>query len=229
MWWRCPLTVILSRCEASKLSLPIFMSWPIGSSNAGLRQSPWNRRGSTGSPFMRSSRSAGLPGSVVNARHVKNVPGRTKTDVLDCQWIQKLHSFGLLNGSFRPDQQIRTLRSLMRLRDNLVVQSTQSVHHMQKALFEMNVQLSNVISDIVGESGMRIVEAILAGERDPAVLAALCSTRIKASHDKPSLRACTATGARSCFSPSRGTGVLPLRPKQNRRVRYGHYRAPRTI
>jgi transposase len=166
---------------------------------------------------------------VVNARHVKNVPGRTKTDVLDCQWIQKLHSFGLLSGSFRPDQQIRTLRSLMRLRDNLVVQSTQSVHHMQKALFEMNVQLSNVISDIVGESGMRIVEAILAGERDPAVLAALCSTRIKASHDKPSLRACTATGARSCFSPSRGTGVLPLRPKQNRRVRYGHYRAPRTI
>ena len=108
---------------------------------------------------------------VVNARHVKNVPGRTKTDVLDCQWIQKLHSFGLLSGSFRPDQQVRTLRSLMRLRDNLVVNSTQSVHHMQKALFEMNVQLSNVISDIVGESGMRILEAILAGERDPEALA----------------------------------------------------------
>jgi transposase len=118
---------------------------------------------------------------VVNARHVKNVPGRTKTDVLDCQWIQKLHSFGLLSGSFRPDQQIRTLRSLMRLRDNLVVNSTQSVHHMQKALFEMNVQLSNVISDIVGESGMRILEAILAGERNPEALARLCSTRIKAS------------------------------------------------
>src|SRR6266404_5157330 len=105
---------------------------------------------------------------VVNARHVKNVPGRTKTDVLDCQWIQKLHSFGLLNGSFRPDQQIRKLRTYMRLRDNLVVNSTQAVHHMQKALFEMNVQLSNVISDIVGE-------------RDPEQLAALCSTRIKAS------------------------------------------------
>jgi len=120
---------------------------------------------------------------VVNARHVKNVPGRTKTDVLDCQWIQKLHSFGLLSGSFRPDQQIRTLRSLMRLRDNLVVQSTQSVHHMQKALFEMNVQLSNVISDIVGESGMRILEAILAGEHDPAMLATLCSPRIKASRE----------------------------------------------
>src|SRR5260370_17087815 len=118
---------------------------------------------------------------VVNARHVKNVPGRTKSDVLDWQWIQKLHSFGLLNGSFRPDQQIRKLRTYMRLRDNLVVNSTQAVHHMQKALFEMNVQLSNVISDITGESGLRIIEAILAGERDPEQLADLCSTRIKAS------------------------------------------------
>src|SRR6267378_2569914 len=118
---------------------------------------------------------------VVNARHVKNVPGRTKTDVLDCQWIQKLRSFGLLNGSFRPDQQIRKLRTYMRLRDNLVVESTQAVHHMQKALFEMNVQLSNVISDIVGETGLHIVEAVIAVERDPEQLASLCSSRIKAS------------------------------------------------
>ena len=118
---------------------------------------------------------------VVNARHVKHVPGRTKTDVLDCQWIQKLHSFGLLNGSFRPEEQIRKLRTYMRLRDNLVVESTQAIHHMQKALFEMNVQLSNVISDITGESGLRIIDAILAGERDPEQLASLCSTRIKAS------------------------------------------------
>ena len=120
---------------------------------------------------------------VVNARHVKHVPGRTKTDVLDCQWIQKLHSFGLLNGSFRPDHQIRKLRTYMRLRDNLVVNSTQAVHHMQKALFEMNVQLSNVISDIVGETGLHIIEAIIAGERDPKQLAALCSSRIKASRE----------------------------------------------
>jgi transposase len=118
---------------------------------------------------------------VVNARHVKNVPGRTKTDVLDCQWIQKLHSFGLLKGSFRPDQQIRKLRTYMRLRDTLVVERTQAIHHMQKALFEMNVQLSNVLSDIAGESGLRIIEAILAAERDPEQLAALCGTRIKAS------------------------------------------------
>ena len=120
---------------------------------------------------------------VVNARHVKHVPGRTKTDVLDCQWSQKLHSFGLLNGSFRPDQQIRRLRTYMRLRDNLVVASTQAVHHMQKALFEMNVQLSNVISDIVGETGLAILEAIIAGQRDPIQLAALCSSRIKAPRE----------------------------------------------
>jgi hypothetical protein len=118
---------------------------------------------------------------VVNARHVKHVPGRSKTDVLDCQWIQKLHSFGLLNGSFRPEAQIRKLRTYMRLKDNLVVEGTQAIHHMQKALFEMNVQLSNVISDITGESGLRIIEAILAGERDPEQLASLCSIRIKAT------------------------------------------------
>ena len=130
----------------------------------------------------------------------QDVPDRAKTDVLDCQWIQKLHSFGLLSGSFRPDQQIRTLRSLMRLRDNLVRSTpTKSVHHMQKALFEMNVQLSNVISDIVGESGMRILEAILAGERDPEALARLCSSRIKASRQTVA-KAGMATGARSCSS-----------------------------
>ena len=122
----------------------------------------------------------GLEVRVINARHVRHVPGRSKTDVLDCQWIQKLHSFGLLNGSFRPDQQIRKLRTYQRLRDNLGVNSTQAIHHLQKALFEMNVQLSNVISDVTGETGLRIIEAILAGERNPEQLAALCSSRIKA-------------------------------------------------
>jgi transposase len=123
----------------------------------------------------------GLEVRVVNARHVKHVPGRSKTDVLDCQWIQKLHSFGLLNGSFRPEPPIRKLRTYLRLRDNLVVTNTQAIHHLQKALFEMNVQLSNVISDVSGETGLRIIEAILAGERNPEQLAALCSSRIKAS------------------------------------------------
>jgi transposase len=120
---------------------------------------------------------------VVNARHVKHVPGRSKTDVLDCEWIQKLHSFGLLNGSFRPDQQIRKLRTYERLRDNFGVNNTQAIPHLQKALFEMNVQLSNVISDVTGETGLRIIEAILAGERNPEQLAALCSNRIKAPRE----------------------------------------------
>jgi transposase len=84
---------------------------------------------------------------------------------------------------FAPDQQIRKLRTFMRLRDNLVVASTQAVHHMQKALFEMNVQLSNVISDIVGQTGLSILEAIIAGQRDPQQLAALCGSRIKASRE----------------------------------------------
>src|SRR6516225_2078192 len=118
---------------------------------------------------------------VVNARHVKNVLGEPRPMYWIVSGLEKLHSFGLLNGSFRPDHQIRELRTYMRLRDNLVVEGTQAIHHMQKALFEMNVQLSNVISDITGESGLRIIEAILAGERNPEQLAALCSTRIKAS------------------------------------------------
>jgi hypothetical protein len=137
------------------------------------------------------------------------------------QWIQKLHSFGLLNGSFRPDQQIRTLCSLM-LRDNLVVQSTQSVQYMQKALFEMKVQLSNVISDIVGESDMRILEAILAGERDPKVLVTLCSTRIKA-RGKSWPKARTATDARRCFSPCKWPSILSALLRTKSRVRCTHY------
>ena len=181
MWWLCALIVIQSRCEASKLLLADLYELADWLKGCGVETVALESTGIYWITLYEILEERGFQVRVVNARHVKNVPGRTKTDVLDCQWIQKLHSFGLLSGSFRPDQQIRTLRSLMRLRDNLVVNSTQSVHHMQKALFEMNVQLSNVISDIVGESGMRILEAILAGEHDPEALARLCSTRIKAS------------------------------------------------
>jgi transposase len=101
-------------------------------------------------------------------------PGRTKTDVLDCQWIQKLHSFGLLNGSFRPDKQIRKLRTCMRLRDTLIVSRTEAVHHMQKALFEMNVQLSNVLSDIAGEQACALSKRL---SRESGIQSSLLSTR----------------------------------------------------
>lgn len=117
---------------------------------------------------------------LVNARHVKNVSGR-KSDVLDCQWLQQLMSFGVLSGAFRPRDEICALRSLTRQRDMLIRYQSQHVHHMQKALAQMNVQLANVISDITGLSGQNIIRAILARERDSAKLAKLRHERIRAS------------------------------------------------
>jgi transposase len=119
---------------------------------------------------------------LVNAHHVRNVPGR-KTDVSDCQWIQHLHSVGLLRGSFRPDDEICALRSLWRHRENLIQLATVHLQHMQKALDQMNVQLHHVISDLAGTTGLAIVDAILAGERDPHKLAQLRDWRIKATEE----------------------------------------------
>ena len=116
---------------------------------------------------------------LVNARHVKNVPGR-KTDVLDCQWLQYLHSVGLLRGSFRPPQEVCVVRSILRHRDNLVKMSATHTQHMHKALTQMNLQIHHVISDITGTTGLAILDAILAGERDPKKLAELKDRRIKA-------------------------------------------------
>ena len=107
---------------------------------------------------------------LVNARHLKNVAGR-KTDVLDCQWIQQLHTYGLLTASFRPPQDIVALRSVVRHREMLVQYRSAHIQHMQKALTVMNVRLTNVLSDITGVTGMKIIRAILAGERNPQVLA----------------------------------------------------------
>jgi transposase len=119
---------------------------------------------------------------LVNAYHVKNVPGR-KTDVEDCQWIQHLHSVGLLRGSFRPADEICAMRSLWRHRDNLIELATIHLQHMQKALDQMNVQLHHVISDLAGATGLAIVDAILAGERDPGKLVQLRDWRIRASEE----------------------------------------------
>jgi len=119
---------------------------------------------------------------LVNAQHVKNVPGR-KTDVEDCQWLQHLHSVGLLRGSFRPNDEICAIRSLWRHRDNLIQLATVHLQHMQKALDQMNLQIHHVISDLSGTTGLSIVDAILAGERDPHRLAKLRDWRIKASEE----------------------------------------------
>jgi transposase len=112
----------------------------------------------------------GFEVKLVDARHVKNVSGR-KSDVLDCQWLQQLQTYGLLAGAFRPPDEICVLRSYLRQREMLVQAAAQHIQHMQKALQQMNLLLHNVVSDITGATGMKIIKAILAGERDPQVLA----------------------------------------------------------
>jgi len=120
----------------------------------------------------------GLVVLLVNSRHIKNVPGR-KTDVLDCQWIQQLHTYGLLEGAFRPEEETVALRSYMRQRETLTQQSSDQVRRMQKALRQMNLLLDNVVSDIDGKTGMKIIRAILEGERDPIFLAKYRDGRCK--------------------------------------------------
>jgi transposase len=122
----------------------------------------------------------GLKVKLVNARHVKHVPGR-KSDVQDCQWLQQLESFGLLSGSFRPEAKICVLRSYMRQRQMLISNASRHIQQMQKALTQMNLKLHQVISDLSGQTGMRIVRAILQGERDRLKLAELKDPRIKSS------------------------------------------------
>ena len=125
----------------------------------------------------------GIAVLLVNARHVKNVSGR-KSDVLDCQWLQQLMSYGLLRGAFRPADGVCVLRSLSRQREMLLRGQARHVQHMQKALTQMNIQLTNVISDVAGDTGQKILRAIVAGERDGHVLAAMKNARIQASNDQ---------------------------------------------
>src|ERR1700726_4748962 len=119
---------------------------------------------------------------LVNARDAKHVPGR-KTDVSDAQWVQRLHSYGLLRASFRPKGQIAELRAYMRQRERLLEYGASHIQHMQKALTEMNLQLHHVVADITGATGLRIIRTILAGERDPNVLARLRHYQCHASAD----------------------------------------------
>jgi transposase len=115
--------------------------------------------------------SRGLDVILVDPRQTRHAPGRPKSDVLDCQWIRRLHSYGLLTASFRPADDIVAWRGFQRQRDMLVRYAAQHVQHLQKALEEMNVKLTEVVSDIVGQSGMKIIKAIVRGERDPLQLA----------------------------------------------------------
>jgi transposase len=117
---------------------------------------------------------------LVNARDAKHVPGR-KTDVSDAQWLQRLHSYGLLRASFRPKGEIAELRAYPRQRERLLDTAASQIQHMQKAMTEMNLQLHHVVADITGATGMRIIRAIIAGERNPSVLASMRDKRCHSS------------------------------------------------
>lgn len=110
---------------------------------------------------------AGFEVVLVNARHLKSVAGRPKTDIYDCQWIQRLHSYGLLQGSFRPSDEICELRGLTRHRGELVAEAGTKIQHMQKALQQMNIRLDKAVSDITGKTGTMIIERIIAGTGIP--------------------------------------------------------------
>jgi transposase len=131
-------------------------------------------------PLFQVLEARGLEVCLVNARHVKNVPGR-KTDVQDCQWLQYLHAVGLLNASFRPPAEVCAVRSLVRHRESLVRTGCEHLLRVQKALDQMNVQLHRAVSDITGETGLAILDAIVQGEREPTVLARHRNYRCKKS------------------------------------------------
>ena len=134
-------------------------------------------------PLYELLESRGFVVYLVNAKHAKNVPGK-KSDVLDCQWLQQLMSFGLLSRAFRPSDEVCAVRAVVRQRDSLIEAQARQIQLMQKALTQMNVQLANVISDIGGKTGLHIIRAIVAGERDAHQLARLRNYRVHASEEQ---------------------------------------------
>ena len=137
-------------------------------------------------PLFEELEARGLQCCLISAQSIKRVPGR-KSDVLDCQWIQTLHSYGLLSASFRPDADVVALRTLLRHRAQLLEHRAPHVLHMQKALLQMPIQLSQALSDVTGITGLRIIRAIVAGERDPHTLVALRNYRCKKEADEIAL------------------------------------------
>ena len=157
---------------------------------------------------------------LVDPRRIKNVPGR-KTDVLDCQWLQQLHTYGLLSGAFRPEAEIRRLRSYLRQRAMLVEYASHHIQHMQKALTQMNVKLQHVISDVTGKTGTQIIEAIVKGERDPGKLAQLRDHRAKADEETIAKSLQGHWREEHIFELTQALELLPGLSGQDRRVRPG--------
>src|SRR4051812_98971 len=178
-WQRSVPAAVLSRCGPSGPSPPTCIAWPTGSSNAGSRRWAMESTGVYWIPLYEILDQRGFEVVVVNARDAKHVPGR-KTDVCDAAWLQRLHEYGLLRASFRPTGAIATLRSYLRQRERLLEGAAAHIQHMQKALTEMNLQLHHVVADVTGVTGLRILRALVAGERDPDTLAAYRDPRCKA-------------------------------------------------
>src|ERR1700747_2533556 len=170
----------LRRFDAFTQDLKALVKWLL---DCGVRSVAMESTGVYWIPLFQLLEDAGLKVCLVNAGHVNNVPGR-KSDVRDCQWLQYLHSVGLLLGWFRPAQAICATRSIYRYRQNLISMATEHVQHMQGALDQMNIKLHYVIDDLTGFTGQAIIEAILSGYRDPVQLAKLRDKRIQASEEK---------------------------------------------
>ncbi len=206
----------ICRCAALRRSPAIYTRWRTGCKACGIRSAAMESTSVYWIPLHQILEARGIQAYLVNAQHVKNVPGR-KTDVSDCQWIQYLHSVGLLRASFRPPAVICAIRSLWRHRDSLIQMAAEHVMHIQKALDQMNLQVHRVLSDITGLSGFRIMDAILTGERDPVALAQLCHSRVKSSREivAKSLEGDYRNGA--CLRTSAVLGGLPLLPDTHHR------------
>ena len=167
------------KCETFTGDLHQMAEWLV---SCGITTAAMESTGVYWIPVYDALEQHGIKPCLVNPRNMKNVPGK-RTDFHECQWIQHLHSLGLLHSAFRPKGEVCAVRSLMRHRNDLVEMASQHVQHMQKELTQMNVQFQHVISDITGLTGLAILDAIVAGERDPAVLAKLRDPRIKASEE----------------------------------------------
>ena len=150
--------------------------------NCGIRSVAMESTSVYWIPVYQILEARGIQVFLVNAPYLKNVPGQ-KSDVTDCQWIQYLHSVGLATGQLSSPGAIGAIRSLWRHRGSLIEMAAEHILHIQKSLDQMNPQIHRVLSDITGVSGLRILDAILAGNRDPVALAQRCHARVKSSQD----------------------------------------------
>jgi len=180
-------------------------------------------------PLFELLESRGLEVRLVDARQMRRIPGRPKSDVHDCQWLQRLHSYGLLAAAFRPDEPVCVLRSYLRQRQMLVTYAGQHVQHMQKALTQMNVKLQHVVSDITGVTGLAIIRALVAGQRDPVQLAKLRDERCghKSGGHRPGLAGQLAS--RAPVRAEASVGVVRLLSSADHRLRSPDREAAQTV